>query len=155
MHVQSVHAVFYMLWTWGSCSSYDKLVKCVVEESNFITVREIPFLCQYEVRGQPRFETGSIYHFMLVEKGVWHPGSRPAGIYGLSNSWGNIPMEYNILLVMPQSHPTTGPIQFLSPVRFLARKAEWSARSCKNGMVFGMHTPLDMKMFSVLIGCVC
>ena len=30
--------------------------------------------------------------------------------------------------VMPQSHPTMGPIQFLSPVRFLARKAEWSAR---------------------------
>ena len=29
---------------------------------------------------------------------------------------------------MPQSHPTTGPVRFLSPVRFLARKAEWSAR---------------------------
>ena len=32
--------------------------------------------------------------------------------------------------VMPQSHPTTGPVRFLSPVRFLARKAEWSA--CRN-----------------------
>ena len=30
---------------------------------------------------------------------------------------------------MPQSHPTTGPVRFLSPVRFLARKAEWSART--------------------------
>ena len=30
--------------------------------------------------------------------------------------------------LMPQSHPTTGPVRFLSPVRFLARKAEWSAR---------------------------
>ena len=30
-------------------------------------------------------------------------------------------------LLMPQSHPTTGPIRFLSPVRFLAHKAEWSA----------------------------
>ena len=29
---------------------------------------------------------------------------------------------------MPQSHPTTGPVRFLSPVRFLAHKAEWSAR---------------------------
>ena len=27
-------------------------------------------------------------------------------------------------------HPTTGPVRFLSPVRFLARKAEWSA--CRN-----------------------
>ena len=30
--------------------------------------------------------------------------------------------------VMPQSHPTTGPVRFLTPVRFIARKAEWSAR---------------------------
>ena len=29
---------------------------------------------------------------------------------------------------MPQSNPTTGPVRFLTPVRFLARKAEWSAR---------------------------
>ena len=29
---------------------------------------------------------------------------------------------------MPQSHPTTGPVRFLTPVRFPARKAEWSAR---------------------------
>ena len=29
---------------------------------------------------------------------------------------------------MPQSHPTTGPVRFLSSVRFLARKAGWSAR---------------------------
>ena len=31
-------------------------------------------------------------------------------------------------ILMPQSHPTTGPVRFLTPVRFLARKAEWSAR---------------------------
>ena len=31
------------------------------------------FVCLHEVRGQPRFETGSLYHFMFVEKGVWHP----------------------------------------------------------------------------------
>ena len=30
--------------------------------------------------------------------------------------------------LLPQSHQTTGPVRFLSPVRFLARKAEWSAR---------------------------
>ena len=29
---------------------------------------------------------------------------------------------------MPQSHPTTGPVRFVSPVRFLALKAVWSAR---------------------------
>ena len=33
-------------------------------------------------------------------------------------------------LLMPQSHPTTGPVQFSSPVRFLARKSDWSA--CRN-----------------------
>ena len=38
------------------------------------------------VRGQPRLETGPLYHFMFVEKGVWHPGSRPAIIYGLTTS---------------------------------------------------------------------
>ena len=26
------------------------------------------------------------------------------------------------------AHPTTGPVRFLTPARFLARKAEWSAR---------------------------
>ena len=30
--------------------------------------------------------------------------------------------------LVPQSHPTTGPVRFLKSVRFLARKAEWSAR---------------------------
>ena len=30
--------------------------------------------------------------------------------------------------LMPQSHPTTGPVRFLSPVRCIARKAEWSTR---------------------------
>ena len=29
---------------------------------------------------------------------------------------------------MPQSHPKTGPVRFLSPMRFLARKAEWRTR---------------------------
>ena len=32
--------------------------------------------------------------------------------------------------VMLQSHPTMGPVWFLAPVRFLARKSEWSA--CRN-----------------------
>ena len=31
-------------------------------------------------------------------------------------------------LLMPQSHPTTGPVRFLAPVRFLSCKAELSAR---------------------------
>ena len=29
---------------------------------------------------------------------------------------------------MPQSHPTMGPVRFLGSIRFLALKAEWSAR---------------------------
>ena len=39
-------------------------------------------------------------------------------------------------LLMPQSHPTTGPVRFLSPVRFLARKAEWSARRNFTSVLF-------------------
>ena len=37
---------------------------------------------------------------------------------------------------MPQSHPTTGPVRFLSPVRFLARKAEWSGRRMFTSVLF-------------------
>ena len=37
---------------------------------------------------------------------------------------------------MPQSHPTAGPVRFLSPVRFLARKAEWSARRNFTSVLF-------------------
>ena len=40
------------------------------------------------------------------------------------------------LLVMPQSHPTTDPVRFLSLVRFLARKAEWSARRNFTSVLF-------------------
>ena len=39
-------------------------------------------------------------------------------------------------LFMPQSHPTTDPVRFLSPVRFLARKAEWSARRNFTSVLF-------------------
>ena len=35
---------------------------------------------------------------------------------------------YTFVHLIPQSHPTTGPVRLLSPVRFLARKAEWSTR---------------------------
>ena len=38
--------------------------------------------------------------------------------------------------LMPQSHPTTGPARFLSLVRFLARKAEWSARRNFTSVLF-------------------
>ena len=37
---------------------------------------------------------------------------------------------------MPQSHPTTGPARFLSPVRFLARKTEWGARRNFTSVLF-------------------
>ena len=40
------------------------------------------------------------------------------------------------VVTMPQSHPTTGPVRFLSPVRFLARKAEWSARRNFTSVLF-------------------
>ena len=36
--------------------------------------------------------------------------------------------QSSLCLIMPQSHPTMGPVRFLTPVRFLARKAGWSAR---------------------------
>ena len=37
---------------------------------------------------------------------------------------------------MPQSHPATGPVRFLSPAGFLARKAEWSARRNFTSVLF-------------------
>ena len=37
---------------------------------------------------------------------------------------------------MPQSHPTTGPVRFISPVRFLARKTEWRARRNFTSVLF-------------------
>ena len=38
--------------------------------------------------------------------------------------------------VMPQSHPTTVPVRFVSFGRFLARKAEWSARRNFTSVLF-------------------
>ena len=38
--------------------------------------------------------------------------------------------------LMPQSHPTSGPVRFLSPVRFLVRKAEWSSRRNLTSVLF-------------------
>ena len=41
----------------------------------------------------------------------------------------NCVSTYTTCTLIPQPHPTTGPVRFLSPVQFLARnKAEWSAR---------------------------
>ena len=37
---------------------------------------------------------------------------------------------------MPQSHPTMGSVRFLSPVRFFARKVEWSARRIFTSVLF-------------------
>ena len=37
---------------------------------------------------------------------------------------------------MPQSHPTTDSVRFLSPVRFLARKTEWSTRRNFTSVLF-------------------
>ena len=49
----------------------------------------------------------------------------PQFLFGISFSPSEWPCYLQIPL-MPQSHPTTGPV--LSPVRFLAHKAEWSDR---------------------------
>ena len=68
---------------------FDEKVVCGLWQCEALRASQKGFVCLDEVRGQPRFETGSLYHFMFVEKGVWHPGSRPAGIYGLTTSWGN------------------------------------------------------------------
>ena len=38
--------------------------------------------------------------------------------------------------LMPQLRPTTGPVRFLSPARFFARKAEWSARRNFTSVLF-------------------
>ena len=44
--------------------------------------------------------------------------------------------QCSVIWFMPQSHPTKGPVRFLSPVRFLARKAEWSARRNFTSVLF-------------------
>ena len=38
--------------------------------------------------------------------------------------------------IMPQSHPTTRPVRFSSPMRFLARKAKWSAHRNFTSVLF-------------------
>ena len=57
------------------------------------------------------------------------PSSCPSGVstVGIIDTFTHLALE-NVAVLMPQSHPTTGPVRFLTPVRFLARKAEWSAR---------------------------
>ena len=58
--------------------------------------------------------------------------------YGLV-SWriyASLGLNEIITRLLPQSHPTTGPVRFLSPVRFLARKAEGSARRNFTSVLF-------------------
>ena len=69
-------------------------------------------------------------------------------MYSLGNIWVkhckhnikelimNDKFSFVITPVIPQSHPTVGPIRFLSPVRFLACKAEWSARRNFTSVLF-------------------
>ena len=45
-------------------------------------------------------------------------------------------LHHPVAYFMPQSHPTTGPARFLSPVRFLAHKAEGSARMNFTSVLF-------------------
>ena len=54
--------------------------------------------------------------------------------------WTRPPTMGIPVLLMPQSHPTTGPVQFLAPVRFLAHKAEWSAHRNFTPVLFLMVT---------------
>ena len=71
----------------------------------------------------------------LMPCGCWWPDDTRSGVISIPGS-DLIHSKHLILstrrvnILMPQSHPTTGPVRFLSPVRFLARKAEWSV--CRN-----------------------
>ena len=47
-----------------------------------------------------------------------------------------VPNRTRATILMPQSHPTTGPVGILSPVWFLARKAEWRARRNFTSVLF-------------------
>ena len=49
-------------------------------------------------------------------------------VFQIKFHW-NMTLWSNWQYVMPQSHPTMGPVRFLSPIPFLARKAEWSTRT--------------------------
>ena len=42
----------------------------------------------------------------------------------------------SIWSLMPQSHPITGPVRFVSPARFLAHKTGWSARRNFTSVLF-------------------
>ena len=76
------------------------------------------------------------YH--LAQKGVYwtcpeafRMGPPRCPVQGMHTSC--IHVDYS---VMPQSHPTTGPVRFLSPIRFLACKAEWSPRRNFTSVLF-------------------
>ena len=57
--------------------------------------------------------------------------------YNVNNlCWGRQNPLLSCYFSMPQSHPTTGPVRFSSPVRFLDRKAEWSARRNFTSVLF-------------------
>ena len=44
--------------------------------------------------------------------------------------------------IIPESHPTTGPVRFLAPIRFLVRNTEWSARRNFTPVLFSWpHQP--------------
>ena len=79
----------------------------------------------------------------ILQLGYWLESNGMSPIFGADRllkvlSWANVPSHYGLLKlsVMPQSHPTTDPVRFLSPVRFLARKAEWSARRNFTSVLF-------------------
>ena len=53
-------------------------------------------------------------------------------LYHIPNIWPWV----LLLCIMPQSHPTMSPIRILAPIRFLAHKAEWSARRNSMSVLF-------------------
>ena len=72
--------------------------------------------------GVVRSPHGNLQYFSYP----WGPARGP---YGTRKGVVRHPYGH-VRELMPQSHPTTGPVRFLSPVRFLARKAQWGA--CRN-----------------------
>ena len=57
---------------------------------------------------------------------------------------------------MPQSHPTTGLVRFLAPVRFLACKAEWSDRRNLTPELFSWsHQATDPFVFYMAVHLWC
>ena len=90
-------------------------------------VNETLFWCDESEREITWNNIYSLTHSNHAIMRFWAIVSWPLRVF-YNNGLGYSNCNIIISQVMPQSHPTTGTVRFLTPVRFLARKAEWSAR---------------------------